>query len=276
VVASASATTTTSNESNNNNNANAKDPKQQQQQEMTPYVVSLMTRKRVGSTSRNHLLPPLQNERRTSRSSRTAGSHKRSHSATSQEAAMAMASATPHATPTRARHGSRHAATTAAAVIVTPTHHGHHRKLGSSPRVRQINRVDTVRVLRARPAFYPIVRDRYAASAAAVVNTGQHVLNSPSRHRVVSHHGHHGHHHGFKTRSSSSSSAAAPLPSAVVVEFTDGDHHGHQQHQQLSGRAITLRAHGERSATVEMKRKRRSAKNLVAAPASPLHGTLTF
>ena len=40
----------------------------------------------------------------------------------------------------------------------------------------QVNKIETVRILRARPAFYPIVRDRYAGAAAPVVDTGAHVL----------------------------------------------------------------------------------------------------
>ena len=39
-----------------------------------------------------------------------------------------------------------------------------------------MNKIETVRILRARPAFYPMVRDRYAGAASPVVDTGAHVL----------------------------------------------------------------------------------------------------
>ena len=39
-----------------------------------------------------------------------------------------------------------------------------------------------MRILRARPAFYPMVRDRYAGAVSPVVDTGAHVLPGHGRH----------------------------------------------------------------------------------------------
>lgn len=215
---------------------------------MGPRVVSLVSRKRFGSSSRNHILPPLHNSegRRNSRLSRATvptGGHKRSHSE----------AGTPLGTPTRSHgghhgrghHGGHHGHP--GTVVVTPTHHTRHK-----PATRQVNKIETVRILRARPAFYPMVRDRYAGVAAPVVDTGAHVLNSPGHGRrgvfaaaaaAAASGGH---------RSRNGSHLAAVTPTNYVLEISPED----------TPRKPETRNHLRAKPDVSggLKRKRRSAK----------------
>ena len=68
----------------------------------------------------------------------------------------------------------------------------------------QVNKIETVRILRARPAFYPMVRDRYAGAASPVVDTGAHVLTG----------GGHGGGHGRHQRGVFAAAAAAAAANA--------------------------------------------------------------
>jgi len=220
---------------------------------MGPRVVSLVShRRRVGSSTRNHILPPLHNEGRQ-RTSRLSGGHKRSHS----EAGVG----TPHGTPTRSphhnrgHHGHHHGGHHPTTVVVTPAHHHARHK----PATRQVNKIETVRILRARPAFYPIVRDRYAGAAAPVVDTGAHVLPG---------HGHGRHQRGVFAAAAAAAAAsgghrgrngshlAAVTPTNYVLELSP-DAAGSARKQPESKQADS-----------RLKRKRRSAKQQHQAAAA--------
>merc|ERR1719507_856763 len=192
------------------------------------------------------------------------GGHKRSHSE--------VGGGTPLGTPTRSPHHGRghHGGHPAAAtVVVTPAHHHARHK----PASRQVNKIETVRILRARPAFYPIVRDRYAGAASPVVDTGAHILNSP---------GHGRHPRGVFAAAAAAASGghrgrngshlAAVTPINFVLELSPNDGAGPRK-------AAETRQHlrvkpegggGGASGSGGLKRKRRSAKQQQAAAALAL------
>ena len=78
-----------------------------------------------------------------------------------------------------------------------------------------MNKIETVRILRARPAFYPMVRDRYAGAASPVVDTGAHVLT-----------GGHGGGHGRHQRGVFAAAAAAAAASGGGHRSRYGVHIG--------------------------------------------------
>ena len=219
------------NNNNNNNNINPIDKQQQHPSpELSPYVVSL-SRRRV---SRTNLLPPLSpsGHRKSSkiRSGRAGGGlhlttptnaagssnrvQKRSHSAASRDSTPVHSV---HTTPTK-----RHPATTA--------------NLDRRHRNRKMENT-TVRVLRARPAFYPVhPLHHYSASSS-----------SSSA-------------HFHKTRSKT---AHAQMAAAARILSLDPDGSPPQppNGEIINGKQITLRTDKHS----EFKRKRRSDKSAAAA-----------
>jgi hypothetical protein len=158
---------------NNNNERNA--PKTA---EISPFVISLSRKK----LSKHHVLPPLtpvatSDFRKSVRAGRrfsTAKSHKRPHSA-SQDATGGddLAGVAVAASPMLRRKDKvgRSAAEAAAAHPSTPSTSLVSRlqaEKGSRSSVRQVNRVDYVRMLRARPVFYPALRPSRTVSRATV------------------------------------------------------------------------------------------------------------
>lgn len=215
--------------------------------DMSPYVVSLSSRRRV---SRNNLLPPLSNEQRNKSSSSNSSSPRHSksgyyvphHSSRKTISVSAVPSRLHHhhhhhnhhsgkrslsashdSTPVDSVHNSpRHSRNSGAVVSIEK------RKVLCTPEKLMLSaspsgssrKETTVRVLRARPAFYPVVRD---------------------------HRAHNGHLHRTRARTAAAHAAAASILSLDESQLLQ------LSQDRVSGKQMTLR-------TANEKKKRRSAK----------------
>lgn len=194
---------------------------------MSPLIVSLTTsnsaRKKTG---RHHILPPLDGEEssNTNRKKRPnthfgSSRNKLHHHGTLQRQGSIKRS-----------HSSSHESTPVDSV------HSHHQPstpVRKSPKVlctpekmsrnRHLNKIETVRILRAKPAFYPVVRDRFSSSSSSPVH---------------------------KTRARTAIAAAQLAEAAEILSI-----------EAVNGKQITLRSASDRTQEIMIrKKKRRSAK----------------
>ena len=231
----------TINHHNNNNNNNSSESAKSQ--DLAPYVVSLSP-KRI---SRNHILPPLgSGKEREMIHKRSPGGSKSSyrHKTSRKMAANGGTSSSRRmSTSTKRSHSAASQdSTVIASVHGTPKHHGakSSKLLRSPSRSRHVNRVDTVRVLRARPAFYPVVKDRYSSSPP--------VLAKSRSGRITSAH----------------AVAAGILASPEQPSSHNYPHDSFSLPHDISGTQMTLRTPADKANEMLRKKKRRGMKTPTA------------
>lgn len=169
---------------NNNNNQNVNNNlTTKSSPELSPYVVSLRSGQPVtpirsankSRVTRNHLLPPIAGDARRSGKSRSSKSRSHTH--------RSVKSSSRHGTAIKRSHSASHNSTPIDSIPSSPVRkhrqggHAHtasvHRGMISSPeksvRSRQINKIETVRILRARPLFYPVIKDKPCATTPSLL-----------------------------------------------------------------------------------------------------------
>ena len=133
-------------------------------------VTITTTQKRKRRLRTSPMLPPLDISQQTLHHPRSSRKSARVHTVP----AMVLSAAAAKASPSRSPNGKRpHSASNNGPIILSPLHHPYSpsvdrrkadRKL-RTPERRQINKIETVRILRARPAFYPIKDKPYPSNS---------------------------------------------------------------------------------------------------------------
>ena len=267
--------------------------------EISPFVISLTSSRRRPPT-RHHILPPLSNSdllRKSGRSHRTpahlshfhhyrnvkasapSSSHprlhsatKRSHSASGHESS-APSTAIDSIPSSPSRRGADPRRRTKTSTVTSSSWSSSPDKL---PRRQVVNKIETVRVLRARPAFYPLVKvSAVGPSSTSAIQKSRSSHHHHHRHHQQQQHHHYPHHlHNHRANLASAASVLAasssrPInissgSSGVAAQGADiQDDDDDASSNSVTGKAIVLKSDPRSELS---KRKRRSSAAKTPTP----------